>query len=91
MPVIPLYSLLIVYAIIVILYIIFAIFNFLHIFESASFTTVSFIVSFFILISTIIVLIFTGIILHKANIDWSQSLFDAQTLSNIPTSSRSPF
>ena len=91
MPAIPLYSLLIVYALIILLYIIFVIFNFLHIFESASFTTVSFIVSFFILISTIIVLIFTGIILHKANIDWSQSLFDAQTLSNIPTSSRSPF
>jgi len=91
MPAIPLYALLIAYALFLILYVIFIIFNFLHIFESASFTTVSFFMSFFILIATIVVLFLTGITLYKANIDWSQSLLDPQKLSPQIPRSQSPF
>lgn len=66
---IPLYTLLFLYLLVLAIFAVFMVINFYHIVISGSFTFVSFIVSFFTIVLTVLTLYFTIILL--VDVDWS--------------------
>ncbi|MBH41351.1 MAG: hypothetical protein CL685_01410 [Candidatus Magasanikbacteria bacterium] len=66
----PLYILLFIYLVYLVVFIIFSLLNFYHIMDSVSFDSVSFTMSFFVLISSILILFFTFSALAKLGINW---------------------
>jgi len=71
--VVPLYIFLFIYLAFLAIFVAFSIINFYHIFATASFTVVSFIMSFFIFAITILTLYMTVTLLGDVN--WQQAVF----------------
>ena len=77
---IPLYSLLIIFTIFLAIFFIFLIINVYHIVASASFTLPSFVVTFFVTATSLLILYGTWFLLQ--GIDWQQPLIDLGGFSN---------
>jgi hypothetical protein len=82
---IPLYIILFFYFIFLAIFATFILINLYHIVATASFTLVSFMTTFFIFASTILILYFTIELLGAAAIDWKTPLisFDTTWVRNI--------
>ena len=80
---VPLYFFLFAYLIFLAIFAVFSILNFYHVLETASFTLVSFITTFFVFSLTILTLYFTQQLLIE--IDWQTPvvLFNSSWISNI--------
>ena len=80
---VPLYFFLFAYLIFLAIFAVFSILNFYHILETASFTLVSFVTTFFIFSLTILTLYFTQQLLIE--IDWQTpvTLFNSSWISNV--------
>lgn len=70
---ISLYIFLFVYFLFIVAFLIFTFVNLYHLATTASLTPVSFVFTFFVLASAVIILYFTAMFL--INVDWTQSLF----------------
>jgi len=78
---IPLYIFLFIYILFLTVFVIFALINFYHLVMTASLTIVSFFVSFFVLMYTILALYATWWLLQDVN--WQQSIISFSAISDL--------
>lgn len=82
---IPLYSLLILYAIVIFIYIVFSLISLYHIVRTASFTTIGFLATFFVLTAGVLTIYGSWYLLQDVNWSSSLSLFSSDSFSGAPT------